>query len=179
MNQVHRAVRQSAAGVAIPVQDLVHELTTPVTNGTGTLDLQRCLLRLSEDQRVVLLLVTLEDPSYDVLDVVGQVYGTHQRRDQWARWGGMAAGVLLAFGVGWMAHGQWLGTPGQGQFSPNSRLPAFVQQASVAHAVFSPEVRHPVEVTAAQQDHLVWCLTLDGTNKTDGFLFRTRRKPQQ
>lgn len=26
---------------------------------------------------------------------------------------------------------------------------------------------------------LVWCCTLDGTNKIDAFLFRARRKPQQ
>ena len=94
-----------------------------------------------------------------MLAVVRRAQHTHQRRDQWARWGGMAAGVFLAFGVGWMAHGHWLGTPSQAQFSQNTHLPTFVQQASVAHAVFSPEVRHPVEVTAAQQDHLVQWLS--------------------
>ena len=34
-----------------------------------------------------------------------------------------------------------------------------MRQASVAHSVFSPEVRHPVEVTAAQQEHLVQWLS--------------------
>ena len=29
-----------------------------------------------------------------------------ERLDQWWRWGGMAAGVVLAFGVGWLSHGQ-------------------------------------------------------------------------
>ena len=28
------------------------------------------------------------------------------------------------------------------------------------------------------RDALVWCCMLDGTNKTDGFLFRARHKPQ-
>lgn len=103
--------------------------------------------------------VLREDVPESMRAVARRAEHTHQQRDQWARWGGMAAGVLLAFGVGWMAHGQWLGAPSQGQFSQNNRLPAFVQQASVAHAVFSPEVRHPVEVTAAQQDHLVQWLS--------------------
>lgn len=100
-----------------------------------------------------------EEVPESMLAVVRRTQKMHQRRDQWARWGGMAAGIFLAFGVGWMAHGQWLGTPSQAQFSQNARLPTFVQQASVAHAVFSPEVRHPVEVTAAQQDHLVQWLS--------------------
>ena len=103
--------------------------------------------------------VLREDVPESMRAVARRAEHAHQQRDQWARWGGMAAGVLLAFGVGWMAHGQWLGAPSQGQFSQNNRLPAFVQQASVAHAVFSPEVRHPVEVTAAQQDHLVQWLS--------------------
>ncbi|MDO9167383.1 MAG: anti-sigma factor, partial [Rhodoferax sp.] len=35
----------------------------------------------------------------------------------------------------------------------------FVRQASFAHAVYSPEIRHPVEVTAADQEHLVQWLS--------------------
>lgn len=77
--------------------------------------------------------------------------------DQWWRWGGMAAAVVLAFGVGWLSHGQ-MGGPATGQLAMQSSQ-SFVHQASLAHAVFSPEVRHPVEVTAAQQDHLVQWLS--------------------
>lgn len=77
--------------------------------------------------------------------------------DQWWRWGGMAAAVVLAFGVGWLSHGQ-MGGPAPGQLALQSSQ-SFVRQASLAHAVFSPEVRHPVEVTAAQQDHLVQWLS--------------------
>jgi anti-sigma factor RsiW len=36
---------------------------------------------------------------------------------------------------------------------------AFARQAVLAHAVYAPEVRHPVEVEAAQQDHLVQWLS--------------------
>jgi anti-sigma factor RsiW len=77
----------------------------------------------------------------------------------WARWGGMAASVLLSFGVGWVAHSAWLH---QGADNNQSqRLAAvsvnqrFAHQAAVAHVVYSPEVRHPVEVAASEQDHLV------------------------
>lgn len=81
-----------------------------------------------------------------------------QQADQWRRWGGMAAAVMLAFGVGWLSHGQ-LGGPAPQQLASARSAQSFVHQASLAHAVFSPEVRHPVEVTAAQQDHLVQWLS--------------------
>ena len=83
-----------------------------------------------------------------------------QRMAQWWRWGGMAAAVVLAFGVGWVSHGH-LGRLDVSSIALGQKqsVQAFMRQASVAHAVFSPEVRHPVEVTAAQQDHLVQWLS--------------------
>ena len=79
---------------------------------------------------------------------------------QWWRWGGMAASVLLAFALGWAGRAQWPGGPGevatQAQQLPTQR---FALQAAMAHAVFQPEVRHPVEVGAAQQEHLVQWLS--------------------
>ena len=76
---------------------------------------------------------------------------------QWGRWAGMAAAVLLAFGVGWVSGGRW--DVRHGRMASGSEARHFAQQAAVAHAVFQPEVRHPVEVTAAQQDHLVQWLS--------------------
>ncbi|MDI1273966.1 anti-sigma factor [Polaromonas sp.] len=82
-----------------------------------------------------------------------------QALDPWWRWGGMAAGVLLAFAVGWTAHGQ-LGSKASYAAGHAARASqAFAHQATLAHAVFAPEVRHPVEVGAAQQDHLVQWLS--------------------
>jgi anti-sigma factor RsiW len=79
---------------------------------------------------------------------------------QWTRWGGMAAAVVLAFGVGWLSRGQLGGAaPQQLALAQVRSVQSFAHQASLAHAVFSPEVRHPVEVTAAQQDHLVQWLS--------------------
>ena len=88
--------------------------------------------------------------------------GSHRQFDQWWRWGGMAAGVVLAFGVGWLSHGQWTALgPQTTQALATARGTSqeFARQATVAHVVYAPEVRHPVEVTAAQQDHLVQWLS--------------------
>ncbi len=79
----------------------------------------------------------------------------HAAQQMW-RWGGLAASVLLSFAAGWMAHG-----PLRSADALASRKPAaeFVRQASLAYAVYAPEVRHPVEVTAAEQAHLVQWLS--------------------
>ncbi len=98
---------------------------------------------------------------------------TAARKDQqarWWRWGGMAASVVMAFALGWAGRSQWPGMPlgaqklaaGHGAVVPVA-APAtgerFAQQAAMAHAVYQPEVRHPVEVPAAQQEHLVQWLS--------------------
>ena len=63
-------------------------------------------------------------------------------------WRAAAALVLLVAGgaAGWWLHG-----------AVPDRAPAagFVRQATMAHAVYTPEVRHPVEVGADQEAHLV------------------------
>lgn len=63
----------------------------------------------------------------------------------------LAAGVLIALvsGVaGWLAHGQY---PAVDRLAQGS-LP---RQAAVAHVVFAPDVRRPVEVRAEQEEQLV------------------------
>jgi len=78
---------------------------------------------------------------------------------QWWRWGGIAASVALSFVLGWTANAGWqdFRGPGLARLEPAARH--FAQQAAVAYAVYQPEVRHPVEVTAAQQEHLVQWLS--------------------
>jgi anti-sigma factor RsiW len=78
---------------------------------------------------------------------------------QWWRWGGMAAGLMLAFGMGWLANSQWRAEHGQVGVARAEPARNFARQAAAAYAVFQPEVRHPVEVTAAQQEHLVQWLS--------------------
>lgn len=70
----------------------------------------------------------------------------------------MAAGVLMAFGGGWLANGQWTQHAGA-RLARAPQAGEFVHAASVAHAVFAPEKRHPVEVAAAEQQHLVQWLS--------------------
>lgn len=80
------------------------------------------------------------------------------RMAQWQRWGGMAASILVAFVAGWSGHLQW--QEHAGTVVSSARADGrFVHQAVVAHAVYVPEVRHPVEVDAAQQQHLVQWLS--------------------
>jgi anti-sigma factor RsiW len=77
----------------------------------------------------------------------------HLQRVRAPRWstpqyGAIAATLVIGVSVGWLIHGQVV---------PESRkialsLPA---QAAVAHVVYAPEVLHPVEVGADQQEHLV------------------------
>ncbi len=82
-----------------------------------------------------------------------------QQLDQWGRWGGIAAGVMLTFCLGWLSHGQWQMTGAQTLSRAHQPSREFIHQAALAHAIYTPELRHPVEVTAAQQDHLVQWLS--------------------
>lgn len=91
-----------------------------------------------------------------LLAAASQAGQAHRQVRQWWRWGGMAAGLALAFGLGWLTHAQ------SGSGSMLARAPAaseFVHQAAWAHAVYAPEVRHPVEVGSAQEEHLVQWLS--------------------
>lgn len=77
-------------------------------------------------------------------------------------WLALAAGVVVATlgGVaGWLGHAQFQVSQRMAQVVPLSR------QAAVAHAVFSPDVRRPVEVTAEQEEQLVkWLSKRLGTS---------------
>lgn len=83
----------------------------------------------------------------------------------WRRQAVAAALVLLGVGlgvgggIGWGVRGgaSPAGTAGPVMFSRVE--PAFVRDAFMAHAVFVPERRHPVEVSAADEAHLVQWLT--------------------
>lgn len=75
----------------------------------------------------------------------------------------LAAGVLLSLGL---AGGyQWGRHDGSGAPWPaltagrSAGVPEFAAQAGVAYAVYSAEKRHPVEVSAAEQAHLVQWLS--------------------
>ncbi|WP_332813649.1 sigma-70 family RNA polymerase sigma factor [Ramlibacter sp.] len=79
-----RALRQ--AGQRVDIDDAAPELAAPPAATDQLLDLQRCLMRLPEEQREVLLLVTLQDLSYEeVARVTGTPIGTVMSRLSRAR----------------------------------------------------------------------------------------------
>lgn len=66
--------------------------------------------------------------------------------------------VAMAAAVAWLALGGAIGYHLRGAVLPfhgQQSATAMARQAALAHAVFSPEVRHPVEVGAAEETHLV------------------------
>ncbi len=77
------------------------------------------------------------------------------RRQTWQL--AAAAAVLLAVGLvgGWM----WPARAPQPAPELAEAGPGFVRDAAIAYAVYAPEVRHPVEVGAADEAHLVQWLT--------------------
>lgn len=86
-----------------------------------------------------------------------------QASAQWRQLGGMAASVVLAFGLGWLSHTGWQHGPadsaGAASLARAQLEQNFVQQAGLAHVVYTPEVKHPVEVTAQDPSHLVQWLS--------------------
>ena len=72
-NQVRRSTSRARAGLQVDLDEVGDELVGQQAAPDVALDLQRCLLRLPEDQRAVLLLVTLEDMSYATVASVLQV----------------------------------------------------------------------------------------------------------
>ncbi len=94
-----------------------------------------------------------------LLDAARRAEGLQQTGHS-RQWLAMAAAVLLAFGLGWSSHGVLPGLTGASATLAKSRVEReFVRQASFAHAVYLPEKRHPVEVAAAEQEHLVQWLS--------------------
>lgn len=80
---------------------------------------------------------------------------TQQRRPDALRAAAVAAwvtlGALVGTGLGYRL--------GQSSLPAADELAALPRQAAVAHAVYSPEIKHPVEVGADQEQHLVTWLT--------------------
>lgn len=73
-------------------------------------------------------------------------------------WGHLVAGFVIAVisgGSGWFLHAQ----TNLASESARSEAPVFVHQAAVAHVVYSPELRRPVEVGADQEEQLVTWLS--------------------
>lgn len=63
------------------------------------------------------------------------------------RYAAILAWTIVGGVSGWLLHGAYTGKPPEPV--------TFARQAAMAHAVYTPEVRHPVEVGAEQEEHLV------------------------
>lgn len=86
VSQLRRRLRQGELARPLDLAALDQEPAAPASGADSAIDLQRCLLRLPEEQRVVLLLVTLEDLSYaQVAGITGVPVGTVMSRLSRAR----------------------------------------------------------------------------------------------
>jgi anti-sigma factor RsiW len=91
-------------------------------------------------------------------DVVLRASRGARRRTQWLQ----AAAVLMMVTAGFTAGHFWGPAGGAGGARDAIALaasPPFVREAVAAHAVFVPELRHPVEVGASDEAHLVQWLS--------------------
>lgn len=79
-----------------------------------------------------------------------------------SRWNALsvAAALVMAFGIGWLSNGllRPINNPSVA-LAVATPVHEFVLQAGYAYAAYMPEKRHPVEVAAADQDHLVQWLS--------------------
>ncbi len=67
--------------------------------------------------------------------------------------GWVSLGIAVGTAAGWQLHA--VRPAPVAQATGNGETGTFVRRAAVAHATYSPEVRHPVEVGADQEAHLV------------------------
>lgn len=84
----------------------------------------------------------------------------------------IAAGLVIAFvsgATGWLLHGQTQSDPMLVRSSITTppytlKIAALARQAAIAHVVYSPDVRRPVEIGADQEEQLVaWLSKRIGT----------------
>lgn len=67
--------------------------------------------------------------------------------------------MRIAAIVGWLAIGVVVGYALRGAKPGDAPTPTLARNAAIAHVVYTPEVRHPVEVGADQEAHLVQWLS--------------------
>ena len=87
--------------------------------------------------------VVLEEP------VPAALLAVHPRA--WRRFAAAAVIFALGIGLGWFVRGEFI--------VPQMVPVSLARQAATAHVVYAPEVRHPVEVTANEESHLVGWLS--------------------
>lgn len=76
-------------------------------------------------------------------------------RRRWPSYALAAGAMGLSFALGWISQSYRTDRFVESASLAASTAAALPRRAAVAYAVYAPEVRHPVEVGADQQDHLV------------------------
>jgi anti-sigma factor RsiW len=94
------------------------------------------------------LLHSLYNPVLDE-PVPAALLAMHPRA--WLLYAAAAAIFALGIGLGWLVRGEFI--------IPQVVPVSLARLAATAHVVYAPEVRHPVEVTAREEDHLVGWLS--------------------
>ena len=98
-----------------------------------------------------------DEPIPSRLRVANLLAQQHRRRLHWFGRVAAAVGLVVLGGIGgWAARD--FGGP-SGPLSPGSVARMITADAITAHRIFSAEVRHPVEVDAGQEAHLVQWLS--------------------
>lgn len=78
------------------------------------------------------------------------------RAASWRQLAVAASIAVFSASLGWVGRGALPGAPAEASRAiARDSIPAFARRAAVAHAVYSPEVRRPVEVGAEQESQLV------------------------
>ena len=94
--------------------------------------------------------------AYDAL--AAEPLPPHLARARARRWWSRPAAVAaawLALGIAIGAAATWELRPGRIVMQAQPDNTAIARRAAIAHATYSPEVRHPVEVSADEEQHLV------------------------
>jgi anti-sigma factor RsiW len=79
----------------------------------------------------------------------------HLRRPQWLGFAQAAAILVVGIAIGLAMPLAWRVAPDGGMAASSALARALPARAARAHLVYAAEVRHPVEVDASQQEHLV------------------------
>ena len=151
---------------AAPVTEM--ELHAYVDGGLSpgrAAEVAQYLAQHEEDARRVAAYRMQNERLHDVYDallvepVPAQLHSADGARKQrtWYRYAAATALILVSGTAGWHLHERVAGTRAQST--------QIARVAAMAHAVYTPEVRHPVEVGADQEEHLVrWLSKRLGTS---------------
>jgi anti-sigma factor RsiW len=109
--------------------------------------------RIAEYRRLTEELRAAYDPVLDE-PVPERLTQALSARARWPRYAAVAAWFALGAAIGALAGWQLHATRPAAPLTVDAGA-AMARRAAIAHAVYSPEVRHPVEVGADQEEHLV------------------------